>query len=198
MTRIRRLSLLAAASLVVAGCATLQQIAALRHVSFALDGVRDARLARVPLQRIVSYRDLTTADMARIALSVSRGELPLDFTLDVAALNPAENATTATMVQLAWTLFLDDRETISGTVDSAIALPPGDTTTIPLRMQLNLRQFFDGPAETLVDLAAGLVGASASSARVTLRAVPTIDTPLGPMRYPSPITIVDRRLGGGP
>jgi len=184
-------------ALLLAGCATLQQIAALRHVAFALAGARDARLAGVPLARIASTRDLGATDLARLALAVSRNDVPLEFTLDVAAENPADNAATATMVRLAWTLLLDDRETISGALDSSIALAPGVVTTIPLRMRLNLRQFFEGPAESLIDLAAGMVGARADPTRITVRAVPTIDTPLGPMRYPAPITIVSRTLGGG-
>lgn len=184
-------------ALLLAGCATLQQIAALRHVAFALAGTRDARLAGVPLARIASRRDLGATDLARLALAVSRNDVPLEFTLDVAAENPADNAATATMVRLAWTLLLDDRETISGALDSSIALAPGVVTTIPLRIRLNLRQFFEGPAESLVDLAAGMVGARADPTRITVRAVPTIDTPLGPMRYPAPITIVNRSLGGG-
>jgi hypothetical protein len=196
VTRIRRLGVIVACASLFTGCATLQQIAALRHVQFGLAGARDARLAGVPITRIASYRDLGAADVARLALAVSRNELPLDFVLDVSAENPADNAATATMVRLAWTLLLDDRETISGALDSSIALAPGVVTTIPLRMQLNLRQFFDGPAESLIDLAAGLAGARADPTRITLRAVPTIDTPLGPMRYPSPITIVNRTLGG--
>lgn len=184
-------------ALLLAGCATLQQIAALRHVAFALAGTRDARLVGVPLARIASTRDLGATDLARLALAVSRNDVPLEFTLDVAAENPADNAATATMVRLAWTLLLDDRETISGALDSSIALAPGVVTTIPLRIRLNLRQFFEGPAESLVDLAAGMVGARADPTRITVRAVPTIDTPLGPMRYPAPITIVNRSLGGG-
>ena len=32
--------------------------------------------------------------------------------------------------------------------------------------------------------------------RIALRATPTIDTALGPIRYPQPITIVSRQVGG--
>jgi hypothetical protein len=59
-------------------------------------------------------------------------------------------------------------------------------------------QFFDGPAESLVNLAASIAGISSDPTRIALRGVPTIDTPLGRISYPSPITIVSRTVGGAP
>jgi hypothetical protein len=182
----------------LAGCATLQQIAALRHVDFALTGVQNGRLAGVRLERIASYRDLSTVELGRLALAVARDDLPLSFTVNVKAENPVGNSATATMVRLAWTLLLDDKETIRGVLDSSYTLPPGQPVTIPLQMSLDLTEFFDGPTESLIDLAAGLAGVRADPTRVTLRAVPSIDTPLGRMDYPSPITIVSRTVGAAP
>jgi hypothetical protein len=182
---------------VATGCATLQQIAALRQVEFSLAGTRNARLAGVDLSRIRSYRDLGAVDVARIGLAVARKDLPLEFQLDIRGENPAANSVTATMVRLAWSLYLNDRETISGTLDTTLAFPPGQPTTFPMRMRLNLIQFFEGPAESLVDLAASVAGLSTDPTRISLRAVPTIDTPIGRISYPSPITIVSRTVGGG-
>jgi hypothetical protein len=177
-------------------CATLQQIVALRQVAFALAGVQDGRLAGVPLRRIATYQDLSALEVGQIALALARNDLPLAFRVDVRAENPADNKATATMVRLAWTLLLDDKETIHGVLDTSYTLPPGQPVMIPLQMQLNLREFFSGPAESLVNLAAGLAGLRADPARIALRAVPSIDTPLGPITYPSPITIVSRTVGG--
>ncbi len=181
-----------------AGCATLQQIAALRQVDFSLAGTRNARLAGVDLSRIRSYRDLSAVDIGRIGFAIARKDLPLEFQLAVRGENPADNNVTATMVRLAWSLFLNDKETVSGTLDTTLAFPPGQPTTFPMRMRLNLYQFFDGPAESMVDLAASLAGLSSDPTRISLRGVPTIDTPLGRISYPSPITIVSRTVGGPP
>lgn len=177
-------------------CATLQSIAGLRQVAFALDGVQDGRLGGVALNRVASYEDLSAAEIGRLTLAFARNDLPLEFQVAVRAENPADNATSATLVRLAWSLFLDDKETISGVLDTTYALPPGQPVVIPIQMSLNLREFFDGPAESLVSLAAGLAGIRADPTRVTIRAVPTIDTPLGPIAYPSPITIVSQTVGG--
>lgn len=183
-------------SLAIPACATLQQIAALRQVHFDLTGVRSGQLAGIDLSRVRSYSDLTPLDVGRVALAVSRKNLPLDFVVDISALNPPENTVTARMVTLAWTLLLNDKETISGVVDTSLTLPPGMPTNIPIRMSLNLLQFFDGPAQTLVDLAASVAGVSGDPTRISIRAVPTIETPVGRIAYPTPITIVSRTVGG--
>lgn len=187
----------AALLVMIAGCATLQQLAALRQVAFALGGIQNGRLAGVPLARVAAYRDLTPVDIGRLALAVARKELPLEFQANLRADNPADNHTTATMVRLAWSLFLDEKETINGVLDSAVTIPAGQVVNIPLQMRLNVMQFFDGPAESLVNLAAGLAGINADPTRIKLRAIPTVNTPLGPITYPEPITIVNRTVGGG-
>ncbi|MEP6591209.1 MAG: hypothetical protein ABJC19_08490 [Gemmatimonadota bacterium] len=183
--------------LLVSACATLQQIAALQRVAFALGGTQNGRLAGVPLERIATYRDLSASDIGRVALALARNDLPLEFQLVVRANNPASNRTTATMVRLAWTLLLDGKETVSGALDSSLALPAGETVAIPLQMRLNLREFFGGNAESLVNLAANIAGLRSDPTRVTVRAVPTINTPIGPISYPSPITIVNETVGRG-
>lgn len=183
--------------LVAAGCATLQQYAALRQVAFSLAGVQDGMLAGVPLARIRSYRDLTVLDVGRLTLAVGRKDVPLDVQVNVSASNPADNRSTATMARLAWTLLLDNKETVSGVLDSTVALPTGQVVTIPLKVRVNLVEFFGGSAESLLNLAAGLAGLNADPARITLRATPTINTPLGPITYPNPITIASRTVGGG-
>jgi hypothetical protein len=159
--------------------------------------VGNGRLAGVALGRIATYQDLSATEIGRIALALAADDLPLEFRADIRAENPAENRTTASMVRLAWTLLLDDRETIHGVLDTTWTLPPGQAVTIPLQLRLNLMEFFSGSAESLLNLAAGIAGLRADPTRITLRAVPSIDTPLGPITYPTPITIVSRTVGSG-
>lgn len=186
------------ALLAAGACATLQQVAALRHVDFDLDRVSDTRLAGVDLARVRSYQSLTAAQIAALGLALARNDLPLEFQLHIRALNPAENTVTARLLRMDWTLLLDDRETISGALDRAYELPPGQPQDIALQLRLDLLDFFDKNAEDLVDLALAIAGAGGEPKRVALRATPTIDTPIGPIRYPQPITIVSRRLGAEP
>ena len=120
--------------------------------------------------------------------------MPLDFLVNVEALNPAENKVTARMVRLGWALYLNDKETIHGVVDTAVVMEPGKPVIMPMRMRVNLVQFFNGPAQDLVDLAAAVAGVNPDPTKISLKASPTIDTPLGPLSYPNPITIVSRTV----
>ena len=178
-----------------AGCATLKQFAALRNIEFVLDRASDVRLAGIELARIRSMDDLSLMDAGRLVLAVSRNELPMDFQLHVLAENPAENSTEARLMRMDWTLLLQGRETLSGVFDREVLLLPGQPTDIPIVIGLDLLDFFEGSAEDLLELALSLSGQGGAPKDVELRATPVVDTPLGPMRFPRPITIVSRTVG---
>ncbi|MGD0992546.1 MAG: hypothetical protein ABR998_08750 [Gemmatimonadales bacterium] len=194
----RRILGLAALAAGLAGCVTLSRLTALKRVDFSIADVRDGRLAGVDLRRIAAYEDLTPMEIGRIALAISRRDVPLDFRVMIRADNPADNRTAATMVKLVWTLLLDDKEAVNGVLDTVVTMPPGETAYVPLPVRINLRQFFDGPAQSLVNLAASVAGVGSHPTRIAIRAVPTINTALGPITYPEPITIVKRTVGGPP
>lgn len=197
--RPRRLSIsLALSALLLLGassCATLRQFAALSSVEFSLDRVSDLRLAGIDLRRIGSFDDLGFSDAAQLALAVSRQELPLDFSLHLLAENPADNSTDARLIRMDWTLLLQDRETLSGVFEGDVLLPPGKPTGVPITISLNLVEFFEGSAQDMLELALSLAGAGGEPKELALRATPVIDTPLGPMRYSQPITILSREVG---
>ena len=178
-----------------AGCQTLREIAALRNVAFAIDRVTDARLAGIDVQRLRSYDDLSLSDGARLARALLNKELPLDFQLHLSAENPPDNPVQARLVKMDWTLLLDDQETISGVFDDTIVLPPGQPTDVPIPIHLNLVDFFEHGVEDLVELALSVAGQGGEPKRIKLQATPTIDTQLGPIRYPQPIVIVSKEVG---
>ncbi len=181
-------------AVLVGGCSSLQQLAALRQVGFALTGVTGGRLAGVDIGKIAAGTRLSVLDYGKLTVALARQDVPLDFLVNVEALNPAENKVTARMVRLGWALYLNDKETIHGVVDTAVVMEPGKPVIMPMRMRVNLVQFFNGPAQDLVDLAAAVAGVNPDPTKMSLKASPTIDTPLGPLSYPNPITIVSRTV----
>jgi hypothetical protein len=179
----------------LSGCATLREVAALRKVDFSLSGVNDPVLAGVSLKDVRSYKDIGFLDAGRLALALASKELPLTFVLKVRAENPADNTVPARFVGMAWTLFLQDKETISGTVDQNIVLQPGEPQDVPIVVGLNLMDFFDGGIRDLVDLASSLTGKEGSTSSIRLQVTPTINTSLGPIQYPQPITVINKQIG---
>jgi hypothetical protein len=186
----------AAVVLSVAACATARGVFALRQVAFSVDRVASVRLAGVPLDRIRSAADVGILDAGRIAAAVLRRQIPLEFDVHVLGRNPAENQTTAQLTRLQWILDLNGRETVSGALDTAYTFVPGMETDVRVPVRLDLAQFFQGSAADALDLALGLAGLGSRRTEIALRAIPTIDTPLGPIRYPGSITIVRRTVGG--
>jgi hypothetical protein len=171
-------------------CAALEGLAALRQVNFRIDQVSDARLAGVGIDRFRSYQELELTDLARIAGALAQRQAPLAMTLHLGAHNPSDNAVTARLARLDWTLFLEGRETVRGVYERPVDLPPGQTVGIPLQLQLDLLQFFGDNARELVEIGLRATGhGSGTPANVRLVARPTIDTPIGPIRYPGDITI---------
>ncbi|GAB5534222.1 MAG: hypothetical protein Rubg2KO_04710 [Rubricoccaceae bacterium] len=175
--------------LLAPGCTTLQQLAALRQVDFALDRLSNGLVAGVNIDRIASGGSVGLADAARIGAAAASGEVPLSFTLNVGAENPGDNPAAAQLVSLDWTLFLEDTETISGVYNDDRLIPPGETVNLPIAMELDLVRFFGRNAGDLVELVTNLAGGGGQPQMVRLDAQPTVQTSLGPIRYPGTVSI---------
>ena len=171
------------------GCTALKEVAALRDVRFSLDRVTDIRLAGIGLSQVRSYSDLSFTNLAQLGAAVAGGKLPLNVTVHVIAENPAQNTVQARLLKMDWSLFLKNKETISGTLNNEVVLAPGKPEDIPVAVSLDLMNYFQGGARDLAELALSLAGQGGSPKNVSLRLTPTINTPIGPMRYPEPITI---------
>jgi hypothetical protein len=185
----------ATAVVILSGCATLNQLAALKEVDFSIRDVTQSTLAGIALDGVDEYSDFGAGDMLKLAAALRSKELPLAFTLNLDATNPESNSVSAKMVQLDWTLFLQDKETIRGVVNESIDLPPGKAVGIPVGIEVDLVRFFGSNLTDLVELALNVVGAGGEPSDIRLRARPTINTALGPIRYPGEITIVQARVG---
>lgn len=184
---VRPLVLALTATVLVSGCATLREVTALHRVNFSLAEVSGGTLAGVSIEDVRDAEGVSPLTMARFATALARGELPLEAVLQVRADNPSDNAR-ARLVALDWTLFLDDRETVRGSLDEEHLLPPGEPVIVPVRVEVDLIDFFGDQLEEALALALAVAGAG-EPRRVRLDATPTVETPLGPIRYPEPVRI---------
>ena len=195
----RRRSVLLGAALVIASaaarCSTLRGVEALRGVDFTLDRVADVRLAGVAVRDVHSVDDLDTAQGAQLAAAALMGDLPLDCIVVLRATNPRSNAVTAELMRMDWTLLLDGRKAAAGRMDRRYSIAPGETQDIAVPVAGNLGDLLRHHGPRLLRLALALAGEGSSPVDVTLRVVPLIDTPLGTMRSPIPITIMRKTIG---
>ena len=178
------------------GCQTLKEIANLRNVNFALGAVSNINLAGINLDNIRSFGDVKATDVVKLTAALLKNELPLSFVVDLKAENPSDNQIAARLTRMDWTLFLDEQETISGALEKEYVLNPGQPERIPVDISLDLADHFDRPLRDMIELASAIKGDNGASKTVKLVATPIIDTILGPIRYPEPITVVNETIGG--
>ena len=186
------ISILALLSL--SGCATLSQSTDLSKVKFSLDRISNVSVAGINLMHIQSPEDLNMFQIARATLAISRENLPLNLTLHLKSENPLANKVAAKLIRIDWTLVLDGRDTVSGTMHNNIKLTAGKAEDISLTLSLNMFEYFnEKSALDMLDLALAFAGADGSIPQgVALKVRPTIDTIFGPITYGKGILIEPR------
>lgn len=183
--------IVAIVTLLLGGCAGLQPEGNLSQVKFTLDRVSNVHVAGIDVSKIQSVDDLNMFQVARATLAATRKQMPLELTLHLKSANPIANGVAARIVRMHWTLMLDGRETISGTIDRPVEIPAGGMQEIPLHLSLNMFDYFNEKSATaLLELAFAFAGEGGGIPHgVALKIRPTVDTPFGPIKYGSPITI---------
>jgi hypothetical protein len=199
------LSFLFLTPILLSGCAELQQLqntlANVQRLQFKLDGVTPGNLAGVNLSKVDELRSITLQDGIKLAAAFANKSMPLTLTLKVAAKNPNDGTggspqRSATLSSFAWTLKIDQRETISGDIAAPIEIPgAGEATIIPLQMSLDLYKFFGEQGyKEMVNLALAVAGKQGSAARLTLAAVPSVSVGGINLKYPGEVNIVDKEF----
>lgn len=176
-------------------CATLSSLSGLSRMQFKLGDAGRFNLAGIDLSSKRSASDISVMDGVNLLNAFRTGKFPLTFTLNVDAKNPNQPTGNSALnsMQLSalpWRLFIDGTETISGGIGSPVGIPAGGSTqVIPLQVSVDLKQFFGNRGyNDLLNLAFALAGQG--SAKLQLKAQPTVATSLGSFKYPSELTIV--------
>ena len=180
-------------------CSVYETMVNLSRLKFKLGNVNNLTLNGINISNKKSISDFNAVELLKLTSVITSGELPVSFTLNVEAKNPNDGSggypkTDATLKAFPWKLEIDNVETISGNIGSPVSVPgTGDVTNIPLTMNLDLIEFFGNKGlDNLVNLALALGGQQGSSSKLTLYATPTVSSPLGDIKYPGELKIVDQ------
>ncbi len=203
--KIGLLALVLTAFLLTSSCAALQQMAAamtnLMRLQFKLGQVHDFTLNGINLSRKASLSDFNVMDGLRLVQAFAAKRFPAEVVLDIEAINPNDGRggtrqTVSTLTSLESRLLIDGVPTVTGNIDRAIEIPgTGQASTIPLRMSIDLYQFFGNKGyDGLVNLALAIGGMNRDPTRISLDAQPRVETPLGPILYPGRLTIVSQEF----
>jgi len=169
------------------------------RLQFKLEDVNGFRLAGIDISNKSSVNDISMMDALKLTNAFATKSFPAEFVLDIGAKNPNDGTqntrkSDATISSLDYRLLIDDVPTISGDISAPIGIPgTGQSVTIPLRMGLDLYKFFgDKGYESIANLAMAIGGVGGSPARLKLDMKPTVKTSLGPITYPSRLTVIDK------
>jgi hypothetical protein len=182
-------------------CAGLNDMAAvlanLQRLKFKIAGVRDFRLVGIDIGGKAKLTDFNAADVLKLGQSYTSKKLPVSLVVDVLAVNPNDGTggttkTASTLTGLECRLLIDGSPTVTGNIDQPVEIPgTGQESVVPIRITLDLLEFFGGKNLTeVLNLALALGGRSGSPTRIALDAQPTVSTPFGPITYPGRLTIV--------
>jgi hypothetical protein len=183
--------------LMLSSCSIYNTITNFSKLKFKLDSVNDYTIAGIPVSEKSQLKDFNALQIIKLSSEFASGKLPVSFKLNVEVKNPnkAESGSGVdiTLKEFPWTLYIDDNETISGSIGSPVLIPGGiETEIIPLEIRLDLMQFFSNKNfDSLLNLALKLSGGESSSSSIKLVASPKLGTPIGEIQYPEPITIVN-------
>ncbi len=186
-------------------CAVLEQLAGalvnLQRLKFKLGQVRDFALVGIPFGAKSRLTDFTAADGIRLFQAFSAKRLPAEFVLEVLAVNPNDGTggtkkTVSTLSSLESRLLIDGVPTIMGNIDTPIDIPgTGQEAVLAIRLRIDLYEFFgQGGYEGLLNLALAIGGRNGNSSRLSLDALPRVNSPFGEISYPNRITIINREF----
>ena len=180
-------------------CSVYQTMVNLSRLKFKLGDVNNLTLSGINISSKKSLSDFNAVELLKLTTVITSGKLPASFTLNVEAKNPNDGSggypkTDATLKSFPWKLEIDNIETISGNIGNPVSVPgTGQVTNIPLTMNIDLIEFFGNKGlDNLVNLALALGGQQGSSSKLTLYATPTVSSPLGDIKYPGELKIVDQ------
>ncbi len=196
----KKLLLLSIALLLTSSsCSVYETMVNLSRLKFKLGDVNNFTVSGINISNKKSLQDFNALELLNLTQVIASGKLPASFTLNVVAKNPNDGTggypkTNATLKEFPWRLEVDNVETIAGNIGSPVSVPgTGEVTNIPLTMNIDLIEFFGNKGlDNLINLALTLGGQQGSSAKLALFATPTVSSPLGDIKYPDELKIVEQ------
>jgi hypothetical protein len=176
---------------VVPSCGVLEQTAQMQRLSlctFDVTGVDNIKLAGVNLRQGMSYSDLNAAQVMSLTGALFSRNLPLEFIMNIKVDNPNDNL--AAMNRMEYIILLDGLQLVTGAVNERYEVPAGGSTTIPMKLQLELFEALSGETgDALVNLAFKLTGNESNPSELLFRVKPFIRVGGRELAYPGYLNV---------
>lgn len=184
---------------IVSGCSVLQTFSNITRLKYKISSASNYQIAGIDVRNKKSVKDFNAVDILKLSTGLMKGNLPLTFVLNIEAKNPNDGsggypATDISIANFPWRLFVNDKEVVSGELKEPILVPGrGESTIIPLQIQFDVaKSFKEKSLDDLLGLVLQIAGAGGSTSNLKLKAQPSLGSPIGNIKYPEEITIVDK------
>lgn len=178
--------MLSLALTVLAGCATLQEMANFAKCKFKYTNVTNTQVAGINVQQIKSFNDLGLMDAAKLTGALVQGTLPINFTMNLQVSNP-NPTTAATLSKMKWVAFIDEKVLTNGVLQEKLTVASQGTANLPLTIQGDLLKVF--AKKDAASKAFGLTDLNGVPQRIGLKIRPTINIGGFDWEYPGYITL---------
>lgn len=194
----KRIIFIACLLSVLSACSILQTFSNISRLKFKIESVDDFLVNGIAVEGKSKLSDFDSFDVIKLSSVVSSGKLPVSFNLNISVINPNDGsggfpASGITLKSFPWELYINDNKTISGNIAKPIFVPGvGIDEIIKLKIEMDLLEFFENQGlKEVMNLALKFGGRQGSTSNIKVIASPVLDTSIGDIKYPEPITIVD-------
>jgi len=175
------IGILLAAAFLAAGCASPRSMAdALAKCDYAVESVRDVRLAGRPLEG----QTANLASLPGIALALMRKDLPLEGRVNLKITNP--NATRIALNSFKYLIEVQGKPLFEGTAEENVRLGTGESAVVPLTFKANL---FGATEEKGVENVLSELFTAKSDGFLALKIKPSVKIGNQNIYYPGYITV---------
>ena len=189
----KKLSLILLLTVSLAGCGLnkqARQIEALEKCTYEISSADSIYLAGRDVSQMVKNRTLELRNVPELALALFRKNIPLKARVNLTINNPTSSE--ASINQFEYIVLIKNQEIANGFVNQKVSVAPGESTTVPVKVNSNIYSFISNgkTMEEILDFVrGGESGASERKGVVTIKIKPTIDVGGKLVQYPGYITI---------
>ena len=144
----RKILILVTLVTLMIGCETVIPVLNMILCKYKVDSVSDPTWAGINFAKIKQVSDISLADGLKVTQAILNKDYQLKFNFNMLAANQTENP--AQILGFDYRFLLDDTELTTGTSTQQYSISPGNSITIPIAMELNVKDFVSG--ETIAKL----------------------------------------------
>lgn len=167
-----------------------RQIRALENCKYKITSADQITLGGADVKKMISNQDINLASLPGLALGLLRKDVPLRARLNLEVKNPTNDE--ASVNEFEYKILINRQELATGFVNQAMNIAAGQTTTVPIDMEVNVYPFISNSkvmGEIKDFIQSGKNGGPEKKGILTLKIRPSVRVGGTLVKYPGFITI---------